>query len=50
MLLHQSDCRSIMYSKCNERSDKNACDKAKSKEMEGKKPCPDALQKLENGQ
>ena len=50
MLLHQSDCRSTMYTKWNKRSDENACDKVKAMEMEGKKLCPDALQKLENGQ
>jgi hypothetical protein len=34
-----------MYTKWDEGSDKTACDKAKSEEMEGKKPHPDALQK-----
>jgi hypothetical protein len=32
-----------MHTKGDERSNENACDKKKSKEMEIKKPCPDVL-------
>jgi hypothetical protein len=39
-----------MYTKGDGRSNENACDKKKSREMEIKRPHPDTLQKIENGQ
>jgi hypothetical protein len=39
-----------MYTKGDERNNENACDKKKSGEMEIKKPRPETVQKIENGQ
>jgi hypothetical protein len=44
MLLCRSDCRSIMYTKGDKRSNENACDKKEFEKIEVTRPHSDTLQ------